>query len=49
VRLRISGGIVAAAIMRGIAQAGRDHGNGLSIFPPAAIYNPGVRESALPR
>jgi len=41
VRLRISGGIVAAAIMRGIAQAGRDHGNGLFDLSAAAIYKSG--------
>src|SRR5205807_2445626 len=29
VRLRISGGIVTAAALRGLAQAGRAHGNGL--------------------
>jgi precorrin-3B synthase len=49
VRLRISGGIVAAATLRGLAQAGRDFGNG--IFDLSARGNlqiRGVRESSLP-
>jgi precorrin-3B synthase len=49
VRLRISGGIVAAAIMRGLAQAGRDHGNGLfDLSVRGNLQIRGVRESALP-
>jgi len=49
VRLRISGGIVAGAIMRGIAQAGRDHGNGLfDLSARGNLQIRGVRESALP-
>ncbi len=49
VRLRISGGIVVTAIMRGIAQAGRDHGNGLfDLSARGNLQIRGVRESALP-
>jgi precorrin-3B synthase len=49
VRLRISGGIVAAATLRGIAQAGRDHGNGLfDLSARGNLQIRGVRESALP-
>jgi precorrin-3B synthase len=49
VRVRIRGGIVAAATLRGLAQAGRDHGNG--IFDLSARGNlqiRGVSESSLP-
>ncbi|MGA9486129.1 MAG: precorrin-3B synthase [Methylocella sp.] len=49
VRLRIRGGIVAAATMRGLAQAGRDHGNGLfDLSARGNLQIRGVRESALP-
>ncbi|MGA3341528.1 MAG: precorrin-3B synthase, partial [Methylocella sp.] len=49
VRLRISGSIVAAAIIRGLAQAGRDHGNGLfDLSARSNLQIRGVRESALP-
>jgi len=41
VRLRISGGIVAAAIMRGSRKPGATMAMGFSIFPPAAIYKSG--------
>jgi precorrin-3B synthase len=49
VRLRISGGIVAATTMRGLAQAGRDHGNGLfDLSARGNLQIRGVRESSLP-
>jgi precorrin-3B synthase len=49
VRLRISGGIVAATTMRGIAQAGRVHGNGLfDLSTRGNLQIRGVREHGLP-
>jgi precorrin-3B synthase len=49
VRLRISGGIVAATTMRGIAQAGRDHGSGLfELSARGNLQIRGVRENSLP-
>ncbi len=48
-RLRISGGIVAAATLRGIAQAGRDHGNRLfDLSARGNLQMRGVREDRLP-
>ena len=47
-RLRISGGIVAAATLRGLAQAGREHGNGLfDLSARGNLQIRGVRESNL--
>jgi precorrin-3B synthase len=49
VRLRISGGAVPAAIMRGLAQAGRAHGNGLfDLSARANLQMRGVRGESLP-
>jgi precorrin-3B synthase len=49
VRLRISGGVVPAAIMRGIAQAGRAHGNGLfDLSARANLQMRGVRGESMP-
>jgi precorrin-3B synthase len=49
VRLRISGGIVAAATLRAIAQAGRDHGNGFfDLSARGNLQIRGVREGSLP-
>jgi precorrin-3B synthase len=49
VRLRISGGVVSAATLRGIAQAGRDHGNGLfDLSARANLQLRGVRGESLP-
>ena len=49
VRLRISGGAVAAATMRGIARAGRAHGNGrFDLSNRGNLQIRGVRESRLP-
>ncbi|HUZ90632.1 MAG TPA: precorrin-3B synthase [Methylocella sp.] len=49
VRLRISGGIVGAATASGLAQAGRDHGNGLfDLSARGNLQIRGVRESSLP-
>ncbi len=49
VRLRISGGVVPAAIMRGLAQAGRAHGNGLfDLSARANLQMRGVRGESLP-
>ncbi|MDQ6704178.1 MAG: precorrin-3B synthase [Pseudomonadota bacterium] len=49
VRLRISGGVVPAATMRGLAQAGRDHGNGLfDLSARANLQMRGVRGESLP-
>ncbi|MGB6174981.1 MAG: precorrin-3B synthase [Methylocella sp.] len=49
VRLRIGGGIVPAATMRGIAQAGRAHGNGLfDLSARANLQMRGVRGESLP-
>jgi precorrin-3B synthase len=48
-RLRISGGRAAAATLRGIAQAGRDHGNGLfDLSVRGNLQIRGVSESTLP-
>jgi precorrin-3B synthase len=50
VRLRISGGTVSAAAMRALAQAGRDHGNGLfDLSARANLQMRGVREERLPQ
>jgi precorrin-3B synthase len=50
VRLRISGGIVSAATVRVIAQAGRDYGNGFfDLSARANLQMRGVRENWLPR
>ena len=47
-RLRISGGRAAAATLRGIAQAGRDHGNGLfDLSARGNLQIRGVHESGL--
>ncbi|MGH6800442.1 MAG: precorrin-3B synthase, partial [Methylocella sp.] len=49
VRLRISGGVVPAATMRGLAQAGRAHGNGLfDVSTRGNLQVRGVREECLP-
>jgi precorrin-3B synthase len=49
VRLRISGGVVPAATMRGLAQAGRDHGSGLfDLSARANLQLRGVRNELLP-
>ncbi|HEY4848102.1 MAG TPA: precorrin-3B synthase [Methylocella sp.] len=49
VRLRISGGGVSAATLRGLAQAGRDHGNGLfDLSARANLQMRGVRGESLP-
>jgi precorrin-3B synthase len=49
VRLRISGGVVPAATMRQLAQAGRAHGNGLfDLSVRANLQLRGVREDNLP-
>jgi len=49
VRLRISGGGVSAATLRGLAQAGRAHGNGLfDLSARANLQMRGVREENLP-
>jgi precorrin-3B synthase len=49
VRLRISGGVVPAATMRGIAQAGRAHGNGLfDLSARANLQMRGVRGESMP-
>ncbi|MDQ6867519.1 MAG: precorrin-3B synthase [Pseudomonadota bacterium] len=49
VRLRISGGVVPVATMRGLAQAGRAHGNGLfDLSARANLQMRGVREERLP-
>ncbi len=49
VRLRISGGVVPTAILRGLAQAGRTHGNGLfDLSARANLQIRGVRRESLP-
>ena len=49
VRLRISGGVVSAATLRGVAQAGRDHGSGLfDLSARANLQMRGVRGESLP-
>ncbi|MGH6835983.1 MAG: precorrin-3B synthase [Methylocella sp.] len=49
VRLRISGGVVPAATMSGLAQAGRAHGNGLfDLSARANLQLRGVRGESLP-
>jgi precorrin-3B synthase len=49
VRLRISGGGVSAATLRGLAQAGRDHGSGLfDLSARANLQLRGVRNELLP-
>ncbi|MGH6838919.1 MAG: precorrin-3B synthase [Methylocella sp.] len=49
VRLRISGGIVTAATLRGLAQAARAHGNGLfDLSARANLQMRGVRGESLP-
>jgi precorrin-3B synthase len=49
VRLRISGGIISAATMRVIAQAGRDYGNGFfDLSVRANLQMRGARENWLP-
>ncbi|MGQ0444546.1 MAG: precorrin-3B synthase, partial [Beijerinckiaceae bacterium] len=49
VRLRISGGIVTAATLRGLAQAGRDHGSGVfDLSARANLQMRGVRGESLP-
>jgi precorrin-3B synthase len=49
VRLRISGGGVSAATLRGLAQAGRAHGNGLfDLSARANLQIRGVRGESLP-
>jgi precorrin-3B synthase len=49
VRLRISGGVVTAATMGGLARAGRTHGNGLfDISARANLQMRGVRGECLP-
>jgi precorrin-3B synthase len=50
VRLRIIGGVVPAATLRGIAQAGRAHGNGLfDLSARANLQLRGVRNELLPQ
>jgi precorrin-3B synthase len=49
VRLRISGGVVSAATLRGLAQAGRAHGSGLfDLSARANLQLRGVRGESLP-
>jgi precorrin-3B synthase len=49
VRLRISGGGVSAATLRGLAQAGRDHGSGLfDLSARANLQIRGLRGESLP-
>jgi len=49
VRLRISGGVVPAATMRGLAQAGRAYGSGLfDLSARANLQMRGVRDESLP-
>jgi precorrin-3B synthase len=49
VRLRISGGVVTAATMRGLAQAGRAYGNGLfDLSARANLQLRGMRNELLP-
>ncbi len=49
VRLRIRGGAVSAAALRGLAQAGRAHGNGLfDLSSRANLQLRGVRDESLP-
>ncbi|WOJ91013.1 precorrin-3B synthase [Methylocapsa polymorpha] len=49
VRLRISGGALSAVAMRRLAQAGRDHGNGLfDLSSRANLQMRGVSERSLP-
>jgi precorrin-3B synthase len=49
VRLRISGGVVSALTLRGLAQAGRAHGNGLfDLSARANLQMRGVRGESLP-
>jgi precorrin-3B synthase len=49
VRLRISGGVVSAATLRGLAQAGRTHGSGLfDLSARANLQMRGVRAESLP-
>jgi precorrin-3B synthase len=49
VRLRIRGGVVSAAMLRGLAQAGRDHGSGLfDLSARANLQMRGVRNELLP-
>ena len=49
VRLRISGGGVSAATLRGLVQAGRDHGSGLfDLSARANLQMRGVRGESLP-
>lgn len=49
VRLRISGGVVSVATLRGLAQAGRAHGNGLfDLSARANLQLRGVRGESLP-
>lgn len=48
-RLRICGGVVSAATLRGLAQAGRDHGSGLfDLSARANLQMRGVRGESLP-
>lgn len=49
VRLRISGGIIAATTLREVAQAGREHGSGVfELSNRGNLQIRGVRESSLP-
>jgi precorrin-3B synthase len=49
VRLRISGGVIPAATMRRLAQAGRDHGSGLfDLSARANLQMRGVSDESLP-
>jgi precorrin-3B synthase len=49
VRLRISGGVVSALTLRGLAQAGRAHGSGLfDLSARANLQMRGVRRESLP-
>jgi precorrin-3B synthase len=49
VRLKISGGIIAAATMRAIAQASRTHGNGIfDLTSRASLQMRGVQAECLP-
>ncbi len=49
VRLRVSGGVVSAATLRTLAQAGRAHGNGLfDLSARANLQMRGVRGESLP-
>ncbi len=49
VRLRICGGVVSALTLRGLAQAGRAHGNGLfDLSARANLQMRGIRRESLP-